>query len=470
MRRFATFACAAALYGCAAVGPDYERPRLDLPAHYPGTEAAGAPGETLRSDWWALYRDPVLDRLVAAAFQRNADLKIAVARIEETDANLREAGAALFPEIDLGATANRSRISANTATPVPSGVPLLRNDFRLTFSTSFELDFWGKLRRAQEAARALALASRYGRDTVALSLAGLVTQTYFALRSLDAQIAVSRRSLATREETLATVRERLAGGIASDLDLAQAQSARADAATQVRDLLRQRALLEHQLAALTGQLDLAVPAGKRAGLPVPPVPPAGLPSTLLARRPDVRQAEEQLVAANAEIGVARAQQLPALSLTGYLGAESAALSDLLSSSSGIFLLGLGLAQPVIDAGRYQARTEAAVARQQQAREAYRKSVETAFREVADALVSLRQSTESEVDYDARRDAARRALAAARTRYESGYSAYLEVLDAQRTLNDAELAYLRNRQTRLTASVDLMKALGGGWKDVTPVAQ
>jgi multidrug efflux system outer membrane protein len=299
---------------------------------------------------------------------------------------------------------------------------------------------------------------------VAISLAGLVAQAYFALRSLDAQLEVARASLATREETLDMVRQRLQGGLAAELDLAQAEGARADAAAQLKDLVRQRALVEHQLGALTGRLDLALPPGALLKLPVPPVPPPGLPSTLLDRRPDLRQAEEQLVSANAQIGIARAQQLPTLSLTGYLGSEGAALSRFLTVGSAIALVGLGVAAPIFDAGRYQARTDAAVARQKQAAASYQKSVETAFREVADALTVLRQATLAEEDYDLRAAAARRALAASRTRYEAGYSAYLEVLDAQRTANDAEIAYLRNRQARLAASVDLMKSLGGGWKD------
>lgn len=460
----AVIAFAALLAGCAAVGPDYERPRLELPGTYPEKGAEPEAQGEVRADWWKLYEDAKLEELVASAFARNADLRMAAARIEETDANLREAGAALFPEIDLNFNPNRQRISPNLATPIPPGVPLTRNDFRITLGTTFELDFWGKLRRGQEAARANALASRYGRGVVALSLAGIVAQSYFALRSLDAQIVVARESLATREETLDMVRRRLDGGVATELELAQAEGARADAAAQIKDLVRQRALVEHQLAALTGRLDIALPPGALLALPVPPVPPPGLPSTLLERRPDVRQAEEQLVSANAQIGIARAQQLPTVSLTGYLGSESATLSKFLGAGSGIASLGLGLVQPILDAGRYQARTDAAVARQKQAAAGYQKSVETAFREVADALAGLRQATLAEEDYAARAAAARRALAAAKTRYEAGYSAYLEVLDAQRTAYDAELAYLRNRQARLAASVDLMKSLGGGWKD------
>jgi multidrug efflux system outer membrane protein len=223
--------------------------------------------------------------LVADSLERNADVRFAVARIEEADANLREVGAALFPEIDLAAAANRSRISNQAATPIPAGIPLLRNDFRFTLGTSFEIDFWGKLRRALEAARALALGSRYAKEVVTLSLAGLTAQTYFSLRSLDAQITVTRTTLESREDALTFVRNRARGGIASDLDLNQAELARADASIQLKELLRQRSIIEHQLGSLTGRLDLALPGGDLLTLPMPPLPPAGLPSTLLERRP-----------------------------------------------------------------------------------------------------------------------------------------------------------------------------------------
>lgn len=451
------------LGACAAVGPDYQRPAVSLPGAYPGTSAGASSAAAVPAEWWKLYGDQRLDELVASALARNADMRIAVARIEETDANLREAGAAFLPEVDLNATPQRQRISALTASPIPSSVPLVRNDIRLTLGTSFELDFWGRLRRAVEATRALALGSRYAREVVTLSLAGLTTQAYFSLCSLDAQIALTRTTLASRQETLDLVRARAQGGIASDLDLNQAAGARADAAAQLNELQRQRALAEHQLETLTGNLDLRLAPGGLLGLPLPPLPPAGLPSTLLQRRPDVLQAEQQLIAANAQIGVARAAMFPTVSLTSYYGGQSAALSTLLSASgSRIWSVGYGLGLPLFDAGRYAARTQAAEARQRQALANYQRSVETAFREVADALTTLQQTAASEQDLQQRADAARNALRLARLRYEAGYSAYLEVLDAQRTASDAELAFLRNRQARLVASVDLMKALGGGW--------
>lgn len=446
------------LAGCA-VGPDYERPAIELPAAYPVQDLGAA---ALRSDWWRLYNDPQLDELVAAALERNADIRFAVARIEEADANLRAARASFLPEIDLTGAAVRQGVSTRTAVPVPLGIPATRNNVRLALSTSFELDFWGHLRRSVESVRAQMLSTRYARDVVALTLAGLTTQAYFGLRSLDAQIVVTRETLANREDSLAYVRKRATGGIASDLDIAQAEGARADIATQLKDLERQRSLIEHQLATLTGRLDQKLAGGDLRTLPVPALPPADLPSTLLERRPDVQQAEELLVSANAQIGVAKSAMFPTISLNGLYGGESTALWTLLNNGASIWSIGFGLSLPVFDGGRYSALTDAAIARDHQALASYQKAVETAFREVADALVSVQQTSSAEADYRAGVDAARRALRLSRMRYEAGYSPYLEVLDAQRTANVSELAALRNRQALLSATVDLMKALGGGW--------
>ena len=455
--------CAALLLGgCAVLGPDYERPAIGLPGAYPGAPADLALAAAALPEWWKLYGDPRLDELVASALTRNADVRLAVARIEEADANLREAGAAFLPEIDLSAVPNRLRLSNDTATPIPASIPLVRNDVRIALGTSFEIDFWGKLRRALEATRALALGSRYAKEVVTLSLAGLTAQAYFSLRSLDAQVAVTRATLHSRDEALGLVRNRARGGIASDLELNQAEFARADASAQLKDLQRQRALVEHQLATLTGRLDLALESGDLLNLPLPPLPPAGLPSSLLERRPDVGQAEQQLIAANAQIGIARAAMFPTISLTAYAGGESTALATVLSTGGSIWSVGFGLALPIFDSGRFAARTQSAEARQRQSVAAYQRAVETAFREVADALTSVQQTTAAEEDLQARVTSARNALRLARLRYESGYSAYLEVLDAQRTANDSELGFLRNRQARLAASVDLMKAMGGGW--------
>ena len=287
-------------------------------------------------------------------------------------------------------------------------------------------------------------------------------QAYFSLRSLDAQIVASLSSLKTREESLEVARSRADAGLASDLDVQQAEGARADLAAQVKELSRQRTLAEHLLALITVNADLRLPRGDAQWLPNPPLPPAGLPSALLDRRPDIRVAEQNLVAANAQIGIAKAALFPTLSLTGSYGGQSAALSNLLESGARIWSAGFGLALPIFDAGRGRARVEQVESRQQQSLFQYQRAVAIAFREVADAITNARDTALAEADLQSRVGAAGNALELARARYESGYSAYLEVLDAQRNANDAELALVRNRQSQLAYSVDFMKALGGGW--------
>ena len=380
---------------------------------------------------------------------------------------MREVGAAFLPAVNLGGTAARSQLSGD----IPGGTGLLWNNLILSLSASYEIDFWGRVRRSSEAARAQALASRYARDVVRLSIAGLTAQTWFALRSLDEQIALTQRTLDARERGVGIVELRLEAGTASRLDLEQARGSRADAAIQLRDLQRQRALAQTLLGRLTGRPGLSVPpsAGAEAltAMPVPPQPPPGLPSELLERRPDLRQAEEQLVAANAQIGVARAAMLPTISLTGALGGQSTALAGLIDSGARIWSLGFGLSLPIFDGGRLQARSDQAVARERQALAAYQGAAQSAFREVSDALIAGSAAREVEADVIARSEATARSLELSRLRYLAGYSGALEVLDAQRSANTAELDVVRNRQTRLNAAVDLFKALSGGWTDVPP---
>ena len=453
---------AALLAGCA-VGPDYQRPAQALPAQYPGgADAAGSAGVAdaeVPAQWWTLYRQPELDRLVAQALERNRDIEQAVARVEQADALARQAGAALLPRVDLGASAGRARVSPLSFPP--NGAT--GNQYQLGLSAAFELDFWGKLRRTREAARASLLASAYARDTVNLSVAALTAQAWFGLRALDEQVTLTRNTLQTREEGLRLLNLRLQGGTSSQLDIEQAEGLRSASAVLLRDLQRQRALLQTQLGVLTGQLDLALQEAPLASLPVPPQPPAGLPSTLLERRPDVRSAEQQLTAANARIGAARADQLPSVSLTGSLGFESAELGDLLKSPSRIWSIGAGLAQPLFDGGQRAARTDQAVAAHREARGAYRGVVEDAFKDVADALANLQAARESQDDLARADRAAANALKLAQSRYDVGYSGHLDLLDAQRTAAAAQLELVRNRQAQLAASVDLFRALGGGWR-------
>lgn len=452
---------ALALAGCTLVGPDYRRPAVELPAAFPDVgDRAG--GVAIAADWWTLYTDPTLDRLVGDGLRKNADLRLAIARIEEAEAVMREVGANLYPIVQGNASGARSRVSSAGSLPVPAGTQV-RTDYQLTASTSFEIDFWGRLRRTAEAARAQHAATTYGRDVVAVTLAAAIAQTYFLVRSLDAQLTVAQETRASSAESLEIVRSRARAGLISDLDVNQAETAESQIASQVKELQRLRAAAIHQLGALAGELDLQLETADIRDLPAPPPPPPGLPSALLERRPDVRQAEAQLEAANAQIGVARAAQLPSVSLTGALGSQSRELGDLLTAGAGIWSVGIGLVAPIFDAGRYAARTEQAEARQRQAAALYQKTAETAFREVADALSNTAYIRAVDQDLRDTVERARGTLRLARIRYEAGYSAYLTVLDAQRTLNDAQLALVRNRQALLSYSVDLMKALGGGWR-------
>jgi multidrug efflux system outer membrane protein len=457
-----TIAALLALGGCTMMGPDYRRPALSLPPTFAEPASQGN-SASIPAQWWKLFEDAQLDALVTAATERNADLRLAVAQVEEALGALREADASLLPQIDANASGQRQRISAATATPIPPTVPLSRNLFVGSLSTAFEIDFWGRLRRAQEAVRAQVLATEFARDVTALTLTATVAQAYFALRSLDAQIAVLSHGIASRAQTLTLTRNRARRGLASDLDIAQAEAAHADAVVQHVELQRQRSVVAHQLASLTGQSDLGLPVAGLDALPVPPSPAPGLPSSLLDRRPDIRAAEALLASANARIGVARAAMFPTISLTGSLGGQSAALSDLLSVPARIGSLGVGITVPVFDAGRLAARTEQAEARQRQSLANYQRAIDTALREVADALVNVERTAAAEQALRQRADAARTTLRLAQARYEAGYSGFLEVLDAQRTQNDVDLALVRNRQSRLAYSVDLMRSLGGGWQ-------
>ncbi len=447
------------LSGCM-VGPDYKRPGTDLPATFaepaaPGT-VAGEPG--VPEQWWKLYNDPVLDALVADGLAYNSDVEAAAARVDEAEAQLREAHAVLyFPEISGNAGVNRGR-SIQLGTPVTATV------YSVGISTSFELDLWGRLRRGERSVRDNLLASRYGRDTIALTLVATVARTYFTALSLDSQYKASEESRTAAEDSLALARRRLEGGVASALDVYQAGTVATAAAAQSKEIARQRAVVVHTLGVLTGKLEVTIPTKDVGELPVPPLPPAGLPSELLQRRPDVRQAEQQLASATELIGVARAEQFPTLTLTGSLGGLSTDASNLFSSGSHVWSLGAGLLGPILDGGRYRARTDQAEARAKQAEAAYRGVVRSAFRDVSDALSNLRYAKDTEADLVEHLQQSREALRLSRIRYERGYSPFLEVLDATRTLNDAQLLFIRNRQNYLSYTVDLMNSLGGGWRE------
>lgn len=465
--------------GCAA-GPDFLRPASPLPEQYqastrvtePGPSTANAAeGERTAADnaapqinphWWTLFQDPELDQLMQLALANNQNLMAAIARMEAAEAAAREAGAERFPSVDVSGGSIRSRSSGATANGQRMGAMTSTNR-RAALDIQYELDLWGRIRRSNEAARAEALASRHARDAVRLSLSGQVALEYLTLRMLDAELKVTQETLQSRQQGLKIVQGRLDAGAGSALDLAQARAALSAAEAQANQLRRQRAVTENLLALLTGQPDLKVRVGDIERLPQPPMPPLGLPSGLLEVRPDVRQAEEKLVAANARIGVAKAAYFPSISLTGLLGSESAALSSLFGSSASIWSYGASLAMPLFNAGRTTARVDQASASQREALAQYLNTVQTAFMEVKNALVSLKEYSEEETALAAQVAAASQAHTLAEARYEAGYDGYLDVLDSQRTLNAAQLLHLTARRNHLAGTVDLFKALGGGWQ-------
>lgn len=472
--RLSPLAVAVLLSGCA-VGPDYLRPSNWLPSVFkeaketPTAQASkqDAPEEQAQNPavdarWWALFNDATLDQLVDQALTGNADLRLAVARVEQADAAAREAGASLFPAINAQGAGSNTKLSEKTATWSVNSPDILRAR-SAGLSLSYELDIWGRVRRSNEAARANLLASRYGRDAIRLSVAGLVTASYLNLRALDAQLAVTTESLKSREESAKLVHTRVEAGYVSPLDQYQADGAVAALQAQIADLRRARALTEHQLALLTGKPDLQIAPGDLAQLPLPPQPPAGLPANLIEARPDVQQAEQQLIAANANIGVAKAAYYPQFSLTGALGSESKTLSDLFSGGASTWSGGLSLLMPLFDFGKTKARVDQAKALNEQSLITWQKTLETAYKEVRDALVELRENGAAESAQQVRVDNARKAHDLARVRYDAGYAGFLDVLEAQRTVNDAQLAAIATRQARLGAAVDLFKALGGGWR-------
>lgn len=456
---------ALSLSACRTVGPDYHRPELPLPpAFSPEAGASPSTAPAVPDAWWTLFGDPVLDRLIGEAFAANQDLAAAAARVEQARALAGLAEADRYPEVAGTADLSRNRQSSKGSFPLPPGFALERNDFRIAANVSYELDFWGRLRRSSEAARAELLASEEGRRNVALSLASEVATAYFDLVAYEAQLRITRDTLGTRGETVRLQNVRSEAGTISGLDLAQAQAELASAEATVPVLERLVRQTENRLGVLLGRFGGTVERGPGLDALVTPDVPVGLPSQLLARRPDVLEAEARLAAANARIGVARAAFFPSISLTGYAGTESSELSDLFSSGTFIWQAATSLFQPIFNAGRNRRNFEVAEARQREALASYTQSLQVAFAEVEDALVARRTGVAEREALARQVEALSRARRLAGIRYDAGESSYFEVLDADRTLFQAQLNLVDARRAELAASVALLKSLGGGWEE------
>jgi multidrug efflux system outer membrane protein len=412
--------------------------------------------------WWDLFQDEQLQELIRTALQQNFDLRIAATRILQAQAQLGTTRADKFPTVDAGASASRTRAPKSTV-PFPLD-PYQINDFQLTARVAWEIDFWGKFRRATEAAQASLLASEWGRRAVATSLISQVASAYFEMRAFDRQLDVATRTLASRRESLRLTEVSASGGATSLVDVRQAEQLVFNAAATTSDLERQIAQQENYISVLLGRNPSDVPRGatleQQAHVPEVPV---GLPSALLERRPDVREAEQLLVAANANIGVARAAYLPQISLTGNGGVQSAALSSLFTTPAGLWSFGAGLTQPIFNAGRTRSRVALSKAQQEEAVLAYQQTIQQSLREVSDALVGYRKGRDFREQQQLLNRAAADARRLADIRYRGGATSYLEVLDSDTRMFSAELGVTQAELSELLSLVQVYRALGGGWQ-------
>lgn len=456
------------LAGCADM-PTLRQAHPDLPKAWPSApipsgELAEAT-ERHAQDWWTLFNDPALTALIEEALARNSDILLAAARIEEARATLGLREADRQPEAQVGAGASRDRATEKGSFPPPNPI---NNTFQVNAQVAYEADLWGRYRQASAAARADLLASGYAREVVRTSLATRVAQAYFQLAALDAASRLNQETRDNRREAVDLHRLRFDAGIASELPLRQAEAELAAVEAEKAHLERQSRQQETALALLLGRSPRAtqedsLTRGKTLdAMTLPPGIPAGLPADLLARRPDLRQAEQRLAGAEARVRATQAAIYPKLSLTANLGSESRSLSDLFSGPATIWGLGASLVQTLYNAGRTEAALKGEAARQEQSLLAYEQTLRLAFKDVLDALVSVRQSREAEAAETRRAEALARASELAGLRYRNGVSNYLEVLDAQRNLHLARQNRLAARHARLTATANLFNALGGGW--------
>lgn len=450
------------LAGCAS-GPQYTRPPLDIPEKWV-VSGADSQGETLH--WWTLYQDPTLNSLLDEALANNIDVQIALARVQEARARAGITNADRFPVVTGTLQRNRTKDSELGTFPRPEDAPRIQSSTRATFDASYEIDLWGRLRQASAAAYAELLATDFARQAVMLSLTTEVAKQYYGLLAASERLAVLEQVAASREESRSILDRRLSAGTVSEYEVKQA-----DAETAAVHALIARERLEHSraesaLALLLGRSPRAVieqtiqPGAAPAQTLV--YVPAGLPSSLLDRRPDVREAEQRLIASQARVEEARAAFFPSVVLTGYLGSESRSFADLFTGPAAIFQLAAAVTQPIFNASRLTHARDAAEARRDIAVAQYRQTVSSAFRDVRNALAAQDSSRLALRAETRRADALETAYSRATLRYEGGIASRLEVLDADRQLLDARLAQIDARRTQREAVADLIKALGGGW--------
>ena len=460
MLKIITTTLLALVLGGCTVGPDYRRPAVDTPQSWRFEEKEAR--DLVNIAWWEQFNDPVLNELIDIAVQENKDLKIAAARVEEFNGRYTVAQAPLFPHIGANAGVGNARATERGATPLSTSTRNPAESYQASLSASWELDLWGKLRRGTEAARANLLGSTEGRNSVILSLIGSVAVGYVNLRDLDRQLEIARSTAKSREEIYNFFTLRFQGGLISDLELYQVKSLYEQALATIPVIEKSVALQEDAVNVLLGRN----PGSVKRGLPIDrltlPAVPAGLPSELLERRPDIRQAEQDLIAANAQIGAARAMFFPEISLTGMFGWQSTKLENLFTGPSHVWSWAAPVTQPIFTAGAISGQVKVVEAVREEALQQYRKVIQNAFRDVEDALADQRHTREQLEAQTRQVETLRNYARVARLRYDNGYTSYIEVLDAERSLFDAELSFAQTQGGLCNALINLYKAMGGGW--------
>ena len=453
----------ALLTGCFKIGPDYIRPQVDTPKQWRFPESNVRKNATnLR--WWEQLGDPVLNRLVNQAVQGNLDLKIAVANVEQFMGQYGSTRANLFPQIFGAADYRHAQPSSGGGDILSSGT---RNndevDFaRLGASMNWELDIWGRLRRANEAARADLLSQEAIKRTVILTLVSDVAQTYITLRELDKNLEITKSIVKSLEEELRIAKIRFDEGYTSELELEQADSEYQRRSAFIPLYEQQIAITENALSVLLGRNPGPIPRGLSLDELKLPAVPAGLPSDLLANRPDIQQAEQDLIAANARIGVARAQYFPKISLTGDVGQVSTQVATLFAPGANFWSVGSALLTPIFTAGKIAGQVQSAEAVQKAAVANYQRSIISGFREFENALVSSNKTKVQKERQSKRVNAVQNYFNLSRVRYDEGYTDYITVLDSIRQLFDAQIELIQAQSANFTATIGLYRAMGGGW--------
>ena len=461
MRKLCVLLVAAvALSGCFLVGPNYRRPPIDTPGSWRFGETEAR--DTVNTLWWKEFHDPVLDDLVEAALKENKDIRIAAARVEEFLGRYRTTRAALFPQVGGGALAAQRDIARHVTPAWPPGTENPYWDYQTFLNASWQIDLWGQLRRATEAARADLLGTEEFRRVVVLTVVTVVASAYTDLRDFDKQLEIAHQTVKSRENSLRLFRLRLGRGLISEVELRQAESEYEAAVATIPVLEKQIAWQEDALSVLVGRNPSGIPRGRSLDTLVLPEVPEGLPSQLLERRPDIRLAEENLIAANARIGVAKAAYFPTINLTGAYGLESSDLSNLFTGSSRMWNFVSSAVGPIFTAGAIAGQVKTAESIQQENLFRYQQVIQQAFREVEDALIDQRKSREQLEAQRQQVEALQRYADLARIRYENGYTSYLEVLDAERSLFTAQLLLTNTQGNLFRALINLYKAIGGGW--------